>query len=214
MSFKASKNHTSYLSRRNFCSTWKMLMVMWNKIVVWSNLVMWNNDNFLHISYFAPRDKFTMFAVLSWFMLFWRKIHFDAIYALLCGEKLTHTFCLWSKTYKYVICQKYDQTLEPPKITETFLRIRSAPAYSEMDDLEWEKTKRRKDKKTKRTKWQKGEKTKRQKGQNDKKEKRQKDKKDKMTKRRKDKKTKRRKDKKEKRQKGQNDKKTNKFYFV
>ena len=36
----------------------------------------------------APHDKFTMYAVLSWFTLLWRKINFVVIYALLCGTKI------------------------------------------------------------------------------------------------------------------------------
>ena len=52
--------------------------------VVWSNFVMWSNDKLLHIPNVAPCDKFTMYAVLSRFALFWHNIHFVAIYALLC----------------------------------------------------------------------------------------------------------------------------------
>ena len=37
-------------------------------------------------------------------MLFWRKIHFVVIYALLCRAKLTQTSCLWSKSAKYHVC--------------------------------------------------------------------------------------------------------------
>ena len=55
--------------------------------VVWSNFGMCVNDKLLLIPNFDSCDKFTMYAVLSWFTLFWRKIHFVAIYALLCGAK-------------------------------------------------------------------------------------------------------------------------------
>ena len=51
-------------------------------------LQMWINDTFFLLPNFAPHDKFTMYAVLSWFTLFWRKIHFVAIYALLCGANI------------------------------------------------------------------------------------------------------------------------------
>ena len=51
-------------------------------------LQMWINDTFFLLLNFAPHDKFTMYAVLSWFTLFWRKIHFVAINALLCGANI------------------------------------------------------------------------------------------------------------------------------
>ena len=51
-------------------------------------LQMWINDTFFLLPNFAPHDKFTMYAVLSWFTLFWRKIHFVAIFALLCGANI------------------------------------------------------------------------------------------------------------------------------
>ena len=52
---------------------------------MWGNFVMWSNDNLLHIcdvehfvilhmEHFAPHDKFTMYAVLSLFVLFWHNI--------------------------------------------------------------------------------------------------------------------------------------------
>ena len=85
-----------------FCFTWKLLMVMWNKnftsqanllhmtklFVMWSNFVMWIYYKLFPVPNFAPHDKFTMYAVLTWFTLFRRKIHFVAIYVLLCGAKI------------------------------------------------------------------------------------------------------------------------------
>ena len=41
---------------------------------MWSNFVMWINYNLFPVPYFAPHDKFTMYAVLSLFVLFWHNI--------------------------------------------------------------------------------------------------------------------------------------------
>ena len=38
------------------------------------------------------------------FTLFCREISFVAIYALLCGEKLSQKLCPWRKNYKYQVC--------------------------------------------------------------------------------------------------------------
>ena len=37
---------------------------------------MGKNVSFLHMTNFTPHDKFTMYTVMSWFTLFWRKIQF------------------------------------------------------------------------------------------------------------------------------------------
>ena len=81
-----------------FCFTWKLLMVKishhkqtcstWKLFVMWSNLVMWIYYKLFPVPNFAQCDKFTMYAVLTWFTLFRRKIHFVAIYVLLCGAKM------------------------------------------------------------------------------------------------------------------------------
>ena len=111
----AGTNHTSYLSRtprtlsveqkcscgaillhmkffnghvEQNCFPWQSILLHMTKLLVmWSNFGMWINDKLLLMPNFDPRDKFTMYAVLSWFTLFWCKIHFVAIYALLCGAK-------------------------------------------------------------------------------------------------------------------------------
>ena len=44
--------------------------------------------------------------------LYWRKIYFVAIYALLCGEKFIQKLCLWRKKDKYQVC--IDRTPETP----------------------------------------------------------------------------------------------------
>ena len=52
---------------------------------------MWSNDKLLHIGnvekFVITPHEFIIYAALLWFKLFWRKIHFVAIYALLCGAK-------------------------------------------------------------------------------------------------------------------------------
>ena len=70
---------------------------------MWSNFVMWINYNLFPVPYFAPHDKFTMYAVLSWFTLFRCKIHFVAI-LLVCGAKIDPKSCLWSKNDKCDVC--------------------------------------------------------------------------------------------------------------
>ena len=68
--------------------TWQSFMLHMTKpLVMWSNFGVWINDKLLLLPNFGPCDKFTMCAVLLWFTLFWRRIHFVAIYALLCGAK-------------------------------------------------------------------------------------------------------------------------------
>ena len=69
------------------------LLVMWSKI--------------------APCDKqfCSTLCVSSYFTLFWCKIHFVVIYAVLTGfmhfcveQKFTHKSCPWSKNDKYHVC--------------------------------------------------------------------------------------------------------------
>ena len=49
----------------------------------------------------APHDKFTIYAALSWFTLFWHKINLVAIYAFLCGAKITQNIL---SVDKYHVC--------------------------------------------------------------------------------------------------------------
>ena len=53
---------------------------------------MWSNDKLLHICnveqfVITPYDEF-IFPAFLWFTLFWCKIYFVAIYAILCGAKI------------------------------------------------------------------------------------------------------------------------------
>ena len=62
-------------------STWQAILHHMTQL-----FVMCSNDKLLHIC-ITPHNQFTIFAAILWFTLFWRKIHFVAIYALLCGAK-------------------------------------------------------------------------------------------------------------------------------
>ena len=52
----------------------------------------------------APHDKFTMYSLLSWFTLFWRKINFVAIYSLLCGAEMNSTVLSVEEKEREQIC--------------------------------------------------------------------------------------------------------------
>ena len=69
--------------------------------VVWSHFGMWMNEKLLLIPSFDPCDKFTMSAVLLWFMLFWRKIILSRFMHFRVEQKLTHKSCPWSTNDKY-----------------------------------------------------------------------------------------------------------------
>ena len=47
--------------------------------------------------------KFVAKSALLPFTLYWRKIYFVAIYALLCGEKFIQKLCVWRKKDKYQV---------------------------------------------------------------------------------------------------------------
>ena len=88
---------------KQFCLSWQaILLVMWSNLIMWSNLAHLDQNfstsqaillvmtsNFAcHVEQFViTPHEFTIYAALLWFTLFWRKIHFVAIYALLCGAK-------------------------------------------------------------------------------------------------------------------------------
>ena len=70
---------------------------------------MWSNDKLvhmcnvgqfalLHIKCFTPYDEFKISAAFLWFMLFGRKNHYFANYALLCGAKIS---CPWGNNDKF-----------------------------------------------------------------------------------------------------------------
>ena len=101
------KFFTGHLEQNYF--TWQSFMLHMTKLLVmWSNFGVWINDKLLLLPNFGPCDKFTMCAILLWFMLFWRKIHFDAICALLCGAKnnqqilsVEHKWQIWCMTAQH-----------------------------------------------------------------------------------------------------------------
>ena len=77
-----SKNYVE-----QFCFTWQAILhhdKIVSNVEQFGKLIHICNVELLVI---APYDKFIMYAVLSW-SLFWRKIHFVTIYALLCGAKI------------------------------------------------------------------------------------------------------------------------------
>ena len=74
---------------------------MTKSFVMWSNFVMWINDKLFIVTNFAPCNKFLMNVVIYTVLT---KIHFVAIYALLCGAKVNPKQCPWSKNDKYDVC--------------------------------------------------------------------------------------------------------------
>ena len=86
-----------------FCSTWNFSEVMWNNITSHDNHSCSTWQNHLSCGVILACGSMTncslwqilihltnlqcTHAVLSWFMLFWCKIYFVAIYTLLCGAK-------------------------------------------------------------------------------------------------------------------------------
>ena len=96
--------------RRHFCGAKNF---MWSNCVTWQAILhhmticfcnveqffMWSFGKLLHIcnvELFAitPQEKFTMYAVLSWFTLFWRKTNFLFRFKHFCvKQKLTNKSC-------------------------------------------------------------------------------------------------------------------------
>ena len=80
---------------KQFCNTWHNWLSCeaissCGAMTNCSISAMWSNLSLLHMKIFTPHDEFTMYAAFLCFTLFWRKIHFVAIYALLCGAKMTN----------------------------------------------------------------------------------------------------------------------------
>ena len=118
-----------------FCSTWNFSEVMWNKITshdnhsccTWQNYLScgvilacgsMTNCSFYQILVHVTNLQCVPFccdlccfdakSILTRFTRFWRKIHFDAIYALLCGAKnnqqilsVEHKWQIWCMTAQH-----------------------------------------------------------------------------------------------------------------
>ena len=93
------KNFAGQVEEKFF--TWQTILL--HIVCHMEDCVMWIHYNLFPVPYFAPRDKFRMYAVLSWFTLFQCKIHVVAIYVLLCGAKIYLKSCLWSKNWPKVL---------------------------------------------------------------------------------------------------------------
>ena len=96
------------------CSTWQAILHYMTQL-----LFMWSNDKLLHICnveqfVITPYDEF-IFPAFLWFTLFWRKIYFVAIYAILCGAKINPNILSveqkWQISCMYPIYIQYQYTL-------------------------------------------------------------------------------------------------------
>ena len=82
--------HDKYLWSKNChveknCSTWQFFVCFFEQ-----NFMIWSccKIKIKCVLSYCDLRCFDVKSVLSWFTLFWQRIHFVAIYALLCGAKI------------------------------------------------------------------------------------------------------------------------------
>ena len=91
---------SKYFHVEQFCSTWKFVRALWKKIALHEKSNFATHENFaFHVEQTCPMWKAILLHIVCfimifsksiwlWFALFWHKIDFVAIYALLCGAKI------------------------------------------------------------------------------------------------------------------------------